>query len=210
MANQLEINEYNKKKIKNKGTGAGGKNTNKSGKPFEELTNNEYYLYKLGAIKIQHEKYYYLYLYGANFDLYMFKQNAFKYYMKEYYNIDTIWHPDEAYVIYNKHNPLFCDLDKISTIKILEKKNQNVGGSVDQKLWASGYIKKSYQKTFIDTRIEYGLCLGGEFFIKKFRKSSDDDKYKQLKEILDEDNIPYLLYDDNYSVLLNRWIMKLN
>ena len=66
--------------------------------------------------------------------------------MKHKYNIKIFRCPDEAYIIeYNT--------GKIE-IKILEKKTQNVSGSVETKLWASPSLKREYQ-----------LLLGDKFNI---------------------------------------------
>lgn len=103
----------------NKGIGAGGANTTKMGLSFEKLTCNEETLIKDGYVK------------GVNKSLskcfedktvtYVCQGN-FKKYVKTKYNINVFRHPDEAYIIEYK------DKDKKNSIKILEKKNQNVEG----------------------------------------------------------------------------------
>ena len=45
------LNEFDKVKISNRGTGAGGAKTNENGKTFEDLTNNETRLVSQGFTK---------------------------------------------------------------------------------------------------------------------------------------------------------------
>jgi len=55
-------------------------------------------------------------------------------YMKNKYNIELFRCPDEAYIIE------YTSGRKV--IKILEKKEQNVEGSVETKLWSGPSLKK--------------------------------------------------------------------
>jgi hypothetical protein len=110
----------------NKGTGAGGKNTNIYGKKFEDKTNNENKLIDDGFIKESYSKTKYgYYLYKT---IYFTLQNGLKLFIKSKYDIDIFRCPDEAYII-----------------KILEKKEQNVEGSVETKLWSSPSLKREYE-----------------------------------------------------------------
>ena len=52
------LNEFEKVKISNRGTGAGGAKTNENGKTFEELTNNESRLVSKGFNKTVYNKKY--------------------------------------------------------------------------------------------------------------------------------------------------------
>lgn len=64
--------------------------------------------------------------------------------MKNKYNIELFRYPDEAYLIeYNTGKKV---------IKILEKKEQKVEGSVETKLWSGSSLKR-----------EYELLLGNDF-----------------------------------------------
>ena len=122
-------------KIENKGTGAGGKNTNLLGKKFEDLTNNYTRLLHKGFenIKIGKGKYDY-YLKKDNIIFTM--QGGFKTYMKYKYNLDFMRHPDEAYIIEKEDGKVF--------LVVLEKKEQNVEGSVDTKLYAAPLLRDEY------------------------------------------------------------------
>ena len=114
----------------NKGTGAGGKNTNIYGKKFEDKTNNENKLIDDGFIKES----YYFYKIFENKTIYFTLQNGLKLFIKSKYDIDIFRCPDEAYIIET--------IDGEIIIKILEKKEQNVEGSVETKLWSSPSLKR--------------------------------------------------------------------
>ena len=112
----------------NKGTGAGGANTNLYGKKFEEKTNNQQRLIDFGFVKqslTQNPKKTYDYYLSKSFEdktIVFVLQNGLKKYCKQKYNIDLFRCPDEAYIIE------YANGRKV--IKILEKKEQNVQGSV--------------------------------------------------------------------------------
>jgi hypothetical protein len=189
----------------NKGTGAGGANTNYYGKRFEEKTNNETRLLESGFIK---------HLFDdkktkmpKNFDYYLKKtyedkiitfvlQNGLKKYMKIKYNIDLFRCPDEAYIIeYN---------DGTKIIKILEKKEQNVEGSVETKLWSGPSLKREYEIILgNEFKVFYGFCVSN--FLKiKFK--SIDKKFIILNKILAENQIDILFGDDDdYFQTIDVW-----
>ena len=104
----------------NKGTGAGGANTNYYGKQFEEKTNNETRLLEKGFIKYSFTKNpkkqsdYYLSKTVDDKTIVFVLQNGLKMYMKNKYNIQLFRCPDEAYIIE------YAGGRKV--IKILEKK----------------------------------------------------------------------------------------
>ena len=86
----------------NKGTGAGGANTNKNGKKFEELTNNEVRLLSQGFTKniMNKNKYgYYLSKKIKNIEIIFVLQGGLVDYMKKEYDIELFRHPDEEYII---------------------------------------------------------------------------------------------------------------
>ena len=184
----------------NKGTGAGGKNTNIYGKKFEDKTNNENNLIDDGFIKESYSKTkygYYFYKIFENKTIYFTLQNGLKLFIKSKYDIDIFRCPNEAYIIET--------IDKKIIIKILEKKEQNVEGSVETKLWSSPSLKREYELILGENfKIEYSLCLS-KFLSNKFK--SIDMKYNILKKILDENNIN-ILYgdDDDYFLKINHWI----
>ena len=110
--------------------------------------------------------------------------------MKNKYNIELFRYPDEAYIIeYNTG----CKI-----LKILEKKEQNVEGSV----------KREYELVLEnDFKIFYGFCVND--FLKK-KLISTKQKYIILNIIFSENNINVLFGDDNdYFNTLDNWIDNL-
>jgi hypothetical protein len=188
--------------IINKGTGAGGANTNYYGKPFEQKTNNQQRLLDIGYIKnsfTKKPKKSYDYYLSKTFEdktIVFVLQNGLKLYMKNKYNIELFRCPDEAYIIeYNSGKKV---------IKILEKKEQNVEGSVETKLWSGPSLKREYELVLgKEFEVYYAFC------VSKFLKNklvSTEKKYNILNTILTENNIPVLFGDDeNYFETFDTW-----
>jgi hypothetical protein len=192
--------------LTNRGAGAGGANTNLHGKRFEEETNNEGRLLEQGFEKILFQnkkvaKYnYYLQKTSENKTVTFVLQNGLKSYMKEIYKIDDIFRcPDEAYII-DTH-------DGKCTIKILEKKEQRVEGSVETKLWSAPALKREYEIILGPSfAVEYGFCLSS--FLKE-KMTSSEKKYLCLNQIFKEQNITVLFgEDETYFDTLDQWIYK--
>ena len=199
----------------NKGTGAGGANTNYYGKQFEEKTNNETRLLEKGFIKyidkneILDDKDYYIYVAALKFEpdrnvkfstylAYEFVlQNGLKMYMKNKYNIEMFRCPDEAYIIE------YTSGRKV--IKILEKKEQNVMGSVETKLWSGPSLKREYELVLGgEFEVFYGFCVSA--FLKK-KIIYSEKKYAILITILNENNIAVLFGDDeSYFETFDTWL----
>ena len=188
--------------IVNKGTGAGGANTNYFGKKFEEKTNNQIRLLNDGYTKnsfTKKTKKAYDYYLSKTFEdktIVFVLQNGLKWYMKNKYNIELFRCPDEAYIIeYNTGKKV---------IKILEKKEQNVEGSVETKLWSGPSLKREYELVLGDDfEVHYGFCVS-EFLKKKL--ISNEKKFTILNTILNENNIAVLFGDDkNYFETFDNW-----
>lgn len=182
--------------IKNKGSCAGEKNTNKNGLSFECSTNNERNLQDFAKITLcGSKKQYYL---SKPFDdkkVKFFSQQSFKTYVKNKYDIQLFRKPDEEYIIENGK----------TLVKILEKKTQNVEGSVETKLWSAPAVLDEYKilfgKEFI---IQYAFCIN-TYFQNKYL--SCNKKYETLQTILEKHDIKVLFGDDkNYFEKLNEWI----
>jgi hypothetical protein len=184
--------------IVNKGTGAGGAKTNYYGKQFEDKTNNQTRLLNDGYILHPFtKKACYLSKTFEDKTIIFALQNGLKYYLKYKYNIDLFRCPDEAYLIeYNTGKKV---------IKILEKKEQNVEGSIEMKLWSGPSMKREYE--FVlgkDFEVYYGFCVS-QFL--KIKLTSKDKKYCVLNAILNEYNIVVLFGDDDdYFKTLDNWI----
>jgi len=186
----------------NKGVGAGGMNTNLYGKRFEEKTDNMPILYQNGYIKHMLTKTrYYLSKNMEDKSITYVSQHGLKIYMKNKYKIDIFRMPDEAYIIeYNTGKKY---------IKILEKKEQHVEGSVESKLWSSPSFKREYELMVGDGfEVHYCLCVND--FLKT-KLTSTQIKYTTLNKIFKENNINVLFGDDvNYFEKLDSWILNDN
>ena len=188
--------------IANKGTGAGGANTNYYGKLFEEKTNNMPRLLEMGYVKNslvkkpKKESDYYLSTIREDAKVVFVFQRGLKLYMKHKYNIDLFRCPDEAYIIEYTNGR--------KVIKILEKKHQNVEGSVETKLWAGPSLKREYELVLgPDFEVVYLFCVSA-FLKDKF--VLNEKKYAILHTILTEHHIMVLYGDDaNYFETLDSW-----
>lgn len=199
----IEIEKVKSKEFINKGTGAGGANTNYFGKKFEEKTNNQIRLLNDGYTKnsfTKKPKKIYDYYLSKSFEdktIVFVLQNGLKMYMKNKYNIELFRCPDEAYIIeYNNGKKV---------IKILEKKEQNVDGSVETKLWSGPSLKREYELVLgSDFEIQYGFCVS-EFLQNKIL--SNEKKYTILNTIFNENNIAVLFGDnENYFETFDKWL----
>jgi hypothetical protein len=201
MSSELNATEKKNQVIINKGTGAGGANTNFYGKKFEDKTNNQNRLLEMGYSKNSYTKSkktndFYLVKTFEDKTIVFVLQNGLKTYMKYKYNIDMIRCPDEAYIIE------YTSGKKV--IKIIEKKEQNVEGSVETKLWAGPSLKREYE-LILDNEFEvhYGFSVNN--FLKK-KLTSNDKKYTILNTIFQENNIVVLFGDDeNYFQTIDLW-----
>jgi hypothetical protein len=117
--------------------------------------------------------------------------------MKQNYDINLFRCPDEAYIIEYKNGK--------KIIKILEKKEQNVEGSVETKLWSGPALKREYELVLNDLfEVHYSFCVNN--FLKN-KITSSDQKYVILNKILDEYNIPILFGEDaDYFERIDKWI----
>lgn len=188
----------------NKGTGAGGANTNLYGKKFEEKTNNYHRLLSSGYTKFglnknpKKESDFYLSKDFEDKTIVFTLQSGLKVFIKKNFNIDLFRYPDEAYLITYK--------DGRKIIKILEKKEQNVEGSVETKLWSGPSLKREYEIVLgKDFKICYGFCVNN--FLENKLISTDNKKYVILNQILEETDIKVLFEDrDDYFETLDKWL----
>lgn len=195
-------------KIINKGSGAGGAKTNYNGLKFEEKTSFEI---KLNELKYNKKEIiinkrigiYYEYI-NENKNIIYFKKNGFKLYFEKMYNIITYRQPDEAFLILD-NNKYY--------LKILEKKNQNVEGSVEEKLKTGAFNKKEYD-LMLNIYSEYKFNISYSFCVSKFlqdKLESNNIKYINIKKIMELDNIIILYGDEeDYFDNLYKWINNIN
>jgi hypothetical protein len=190
--------------IINKGTGAGGANTNVTGKSFEQKTENETRLLANGFVRkqipgceknLESSFYYLIKESGPTESVVYLTQGGLKKYFGHFFNTKMRRHPDEAY--------LFRNGDKY-TLKVLEKKNQNTSGSVDTKLLAGlGFVKEyEYHIKNENFTVRYAFCISD--FLKKDYIS---EKSEALRHINQTYGIAVLFGDDpNYYETLDVWI----
>ena len=115
--------------------------------------------------------------------------------MKVFFQKDVNKNPDEAYIL----QP--CDKSALITIKILEKKSQQVSGSADVKLMCGpGYIYLYQRKLGDKFKVEYALCLND--FLKRQYLADPDLMAFNLSH-----QIPAFYGDDaDYFQQLDNWI----
>ena len=184
--------------IVNRGTGAGGAQTNGNGLAWEERTSNERNLAEkfgftrtsLGAGKTM----YYLCKRFENVQVVFTTQHGLKKILKDSHDVTLGWNPDEAYIIQKNGK---------TVLKILEKKHQNTAGSVDTKLLAGPMIRDSYKITVpSDWDVEYAFCVNNYF-----RNNVFNNDRKHIQKLLAEQNIPIFYGEDaDYFEKLNSWI----
>ena len=196
----LEIDDALTNVLANKGTGAGGANTNYYGKKFEEKTNNEIRLLEQGYQKVlvnRDTKYsYYLYKNFADYKITFVSQNGLKVYIKNIYNIDLFRCPDEAYIIEYKNGK--------NKILILEKKEQRVEGSVETKLLTGPIFREEYEEA-LEGKFEvvYAFCVS-QFLQNKIM--SNEKKFIIFNKLMQKHNIAVLFGDDdNYFETFDIW-----
>jgi hypothetical protein len=176
--------------ISNKGTGAGGCNTNKNGLPYEELTHLQTD-YSIISKNIYSDNIHFN-NYSDTIFIRVEKGNLFKY-MGNKVNKNIIKahgckNPDECYIN-----------EATKKIFLLEKKFQQVSGSVCEKIQTAGFKRRHYNKTFPDYDVIYMYCLS-DWFKLNCKPELDD-----LKEI----NIPVFWGNDvNYKCAIIDYIIN--
>lgn len=192
-------------KIANKGTGAGGAKTNENGLNFERTTCNFENLILQGFVKKQlgkgkaKTKFYLVQQFNdLQVVVYVASKKGFVSLMKQLFNVNICKEPDEAYVIHY----LF---DNTYDVKIIEKKNQNTAGSVEEKLMTGNSVRRMYQKFLPNNcNVSYAFCVSNYL---KNNLNSDTLKYKFIKEIFKEDDTRLFYGEDNdYFHKVNSWI----
>ena len=137
-------------------------------------------------------------------------------FMKNRLNYDSIREPDESFIIMNNDNTY--------NVIIIEKKNQNVEGSVEQKLWGADTMRAEYcyaakEQNISSIKFDYMFCLC-DFLHKKFPKDNlnkdwnlipqKERRFSLLKKIFLEQNIRYFngdgntYFNDIYQTILNK------
>jgi hypothetical protein len=167
--------------IINKGTGAGGANTNKNGLSYEEKTNLETLYSECNENKKNKSKV--IKFIGYENELINANKSILHKYMENIGEKDTsiqsaagCKEPDEAYI----------DLTR-KYIFVIEKKFQQTPGSVDEKIQTAAFKKYHYSNLFPNFKIHYIYCLSDWF---------KRDEYKSVLEYLSNINIPVFWGND--------------
>jgi hypothetical protein len=189
----------------NRGTGAGGANTNVSGISFEDKTSNESRLLASGFVRKpipgkENTKYgYYLEKVEGEKTTRFVTQNGLKCYMNHFHKREVCREVDEAYIITKSGSTNIV-------VKVLEKKNQTGGGSVEDKLMLGHHFKfVEYPESLGEGfTVDYAYCLAP--FLKNLY-NSDGVKWKIIREDNKKNSINVLFGDDpDYFSKLDQWI----
>ena len=189
--------------MNNKGTGAGGANTNVSGKSFESKMSMQLKLIDKGYTKTITDKsckfgYSLSKMIDDKIEIKYVKQIGLKKYIHFYHNthefpcLDELNHPDECFIVTDTSRFVFKP-----KLIVIEMKNQNVSGSCFDKLYNGLYYKCLYNKLigkYYD--IEYHFVVS-EFIENKINKKPN------LKQILQENNILVFNERDYQTAILN-------
>ena len=178
----------------NRGSNSGGNQTNINGKMWESDTCNKCNLHVQGFQQKKdglHKKF-------TDHEIIYMEQSELKRYFKSNFGAVVHRKPDEAYFIKKS--------DGTYILKILEKKFQNVEGSVEDKLLTGPLIKREYELILehFNITVSYAYCLS-PFLAMKLR--SNKPKYIIWNRIFIENNITVLFGADfDYYTKLDGWI----
>lgn len=140
-------------KIKNKGTGAGGSNTNKNGISYEEITDLEDKI-----INIEKNVFSNIIKFKNNEKLFIKTKQSNFFKCMEYEINKNI---EKAH---GCKNPDECYIDKeLKNIFIIEKKFQQCSGSVCEKIQTPDFKLWQYSRTLPNYNIVYIYCLSNWF-----------------------------------------------
>lgn len=208
----------------NKGTGAGGAQTNINGKKFERKVCNENRLneYEKYYISKSKNKYNHVIIKQNEDSIKIYgQQNSFKALFRKYnekYPFQSLY---EKIVKNNKINFSFTEINTVPdefyitihsdariVINILEVKEQSRQGSVIDKLLngdsKKNILRRKLQKMNINTNINYGYCVNN--YLKNIIMSDEKD-YVEWREEWKEKNIKILFGDDkDYFDKLDEWL----
>jgi len=181
-----------KQKIKNRGTGAGGSNTNKNGLPYEEITTlipgtrfkhiRDIPLGKKTIQEVDIDGNTFIKLTKGELKNYMITQ-------KEYIKNEKSLQPDECYLD-----------EKNKILNIIEKKFQQTYGSVDEKIQTAEFKKWFYEKQYPNYTIKYCYCLSDWFKQDKYKPDLEFNKIKGFEVFWGK--------DDNYQGKIMDWLVN--
>lgn len=218
--NNHSVISFNIHKINNRGTGGGGKQTNKNGKLFEEKTCIESRLLEQGyesRTVFGKSKAKWNNILIKNFDngpikrIFYGKQRTLEKFKIHILKIKTEIPQNEGIEIpkIKSENPdqfIYVEYngDVIPRLIILEKKYQKSNGSCDEKIRGGPTNRKIYSALFNHScSVSYGYCLS------KYLKRRLDKELYLVKKTITDDNIHILSGDDDdYFIKHEEWIYK--
>lgn len=185
---------------------SGGKQTNINGLAFEKLSCNYSRLINSGfektTIDASCKNSFYLSKVWDGKQLYYTSKIGLRHLLLNKFNVKIHKQPDEAYLIQ--------DIDGLSVPKlfIIEKKFQNVHGSVDEKLLACDGIRQMYSQVIgKHASVEYIFCLSD--YYKNLFEINPTEKYTLIKKIIEGYNVKILYgQDSDYFEKLNNLLVK--
>lgn len=132
--------------------------------------------------------------------VYYASKKGFKEFICKRFDVELFREPDEAYIIHHRN-------DDIYIIKILEKKNQNTAGSVEEKLLTGQAVRELYEMCFEEHKnvvIEFAFCVSNYL---KNNLTSSKKKYIMFSRMFEKHNIPVFFGEDlDYHTKLDSWI----
>lgn len=169
---------------------AGGANTNRNGLAFEQLTCMYKNLVDKGYTRVTMnglgKNSFYLQKTVADKTIVYTTKIGLKHYIFNTFGLVIHKQPDEAYIV---HDPLGVRL------YIVEKKFQNVCGSVEEKLLACDGIKRMYSNVVGNVMsVHYIFCLSAYF--KKMFTDTPSAKSKLVEKIITEYGVEILYGED--------------
>jgi hypothetical protein len=202
------IDSKESKELINKGTGAGGKNTNKNGLKFENITSIVELLIQNNFTKIVIGKGKNDYIYRGyinDMEITYVTKRGFSCLMQKEFLLDKknlYKEPDEAFIIL-RNNKYY--------LKIIEKKYQRVPGSAEDKIKNAIYIRDiEYKKNLNNkfTEVDLSYCVN-KYLYKKL--NCDKKKYIDLKEYLELNRVTIFCGDskDYLKNIFNKYITNI-
>ena len=190
----------------NRGTSAGGQQTNINGKSFEQKTANECRLVHQGFVRktIPGATGKYAYYLEKGEVVYL-TQGGLQAYFKFFFEKELCRCPDEAYLIRYESGNLIPPYNARYILRILEKKYQSTAGSVDTKLLAGpGFIAEYEFSLGPDFTVEYAFCINA--YLQNYY-SSESLKYRALRFINEKYCIKVFYGEEpDYYEHLDVWI----
>lgn len=154
-----------RKSMKKPNIHGGGAQTNKNGLAFEQTTSLDAALEAAGYTVLHHQVYRDGQYIGMSASKHAFYREFLEPLGINYQEINSKkWLPDEAFIHEGK-----------KTVYIIEKKFQNVAGSVDEKLPNCHFKKLEYEKLCspVNYRVEYVYVLSDWFYNPLYRDTLD-------------------------------------